>query len=344
MRSHLVTWAHLAVLWSFAFAQPLFDILSDSPEFFVARENTGGDIVVLALGVTLVPPTLLLLVELLLVRWPRVREAVHLAFVGILVAAIALQALKDLIGGSAAVLIALSLALGGAGALAYARVRAAPAMLSVLSPAPLLFVVLFLFFSPVTDLVLPEDDDAAAAGTTTKARVPIVMVVFDEFSGASLMDARGRLDSTRYPNFARLARDATWYRNATTVADYTSDAVPAVLTGMRPEKDQLPIRADHPDSLFTTWETTTRSTWRSRSPRSARRPAAARGARPDRRAAARPRVGPEHRLAPPAPAGRPRRRPARRGPDVQRLRQRRRRHDRGRRRTSREDPRPFSAS
>ena len=59
-RSFLVSWAHLAVLWSFAFAQPLFDILSDSPEFFVARENTGGDIVVLALGVTLVPPTLLL--------------------------------------------------------------------------------------------------------------------------------------------------------------------------------------------------------------------------------------------------------------------------------------------
>ena len=68
-------------------------------------------------------------------RLPRVREAVHLAFVGILVAAIALQALKDLIGGSAAVLIALALALGGAGALAYARVRAAPAVLSVLSPA-----------------------------------------------------------------------------------------------------------------------------------------------------------------------------------------------------------------
>ena len=164
MRSYLVTWAHLAVLWSFAFAQPLFDILSDSPEFFVARENTGGDIVVLALGVTLVPPTLLLLVELLLVRGPRVREAVHLAFVGILVAAIALQALKDLIGGSAAVLIALA---AGAGrrrrpGLCAVEGRRRPS-LSVLTPVPLLFVVLFLFFSPVTDLVLPEDDDAAAA-------------------------------------------------------------------------------------------------------------------------------------------------------------------------------------
>ena len=46
----LTWWAHLAVLWSFALAKPLFDILADSPEFFVARENTAGDIVIFASG------------------------------------------------------------------------------------------------------------------------------------------------------------------------------------------------------------------------------------------------------------------------------------------------------
>lgn len=66
------------MLWSFAFAKPLFDILADSPEFFVARENTAGDIVVLALAVTLVPPTLLLLAELVLIRLPRARAGLHL--------------------------------------------------------------------------------------------------------------------------------------------------------------------------------------------------------------------------------------------------------------------------
>ena len=282
-RSFLVSWAHLAVLWSFAFAQPLFDILSDSPEFFVARENTGGDIVVLALGVTLVPPTLLLLVELLLVRVPRVREAVHLGFIGILVAAIALQALKDLIGGSAAVLIAPALALGGAGPVPTARVRAAPASWPCSLPLPLLFVVLFLFFSPVTDLVLPEDDEAAQASAATEARVPVVMVVFDELSGASLMDARGRLDATRYPNFARLARNATWYPNATTARTTPRDAVPAALTGVRPE-GPVPHPCGSPRTASSrTWETTTPSTWRSRSPSSAPRASARVGvARPHR--------------------------------------------------------------
>ena len=72
------------------------------------------------------------------------------------------------------------------------------------------------------------------------------MVVFDELSGRVPVGPGGRIDASRYPNFARLAREATWYRNATTVADYTSKAVPAILTGRRPQKGQLPTRADHP--------------------------------------------------------------------------------------------------
>ena len=48
---------HIAVLWTFAFAKPLFDVLADSPDFFIARGNTGADIVLFAVGVTLVPPT-----------------------------------------------------------------------------------------------------------------------------------------------------------------------------------------------------------------------------------------------------------------------------------------------
>ena len=85
---------HLAVLWSFAVAQPLLDLLGDAPEFFVARENTRGDIILLALTVTLVPPLALTAVEALL--WavsPRLRRAVHLLLVALLVAAFLLQLL-----------------------------------------------------------------------------------------------------------------------------------------------------------------------------------------------------------------------------------------------------------
>ncbi len=69
IRELAVAWLHLAVLWMFAFARPLFQVLEDSPAFFVARGNTTADIVILALGLALVPPTALVACEAALIRW-----------------------------------------------------------------------------------------------------------------------------------------------------------------------------------------------------------------------------------------------------------------------------------
>ena len=62
----------------------------------------------------------------------------------------------------------------------------------------------------------------------------MVLLVLDEFPGDSLLDARGRIDPVRYPNFAALASDATWFRNAFSVYDSTTKAVPLILDGRRP--------------------------------------------------------------------------------------------------------------
>jgi hypothetical protein len=243
--------AHLAVLWALGFAQPLFEILSDSPEFFVARGNTRGDVLALALGLVLVPPALMLLVEWTATRLsPRLGLGVHLAFLGLLVAGLALQVLGDLVGPSGGGLIVASLVAGAAAAAAYARTRFVPAVLTVLTPVPALFAVLFLFFSPVRDLVLPQRE-VGPLDVDVPSRAPVVVVVFDEFPVTSLMDRRGEIDATRYPNFAALARHATWYRNATTVADFTNRAVPTILTGRDPGPDALPTATSEPDNLFT---------------------------------------------------------------------------------------------
>ena len=67
-----------------------------------------------------------------------------------------------------------------------------------------------------------------------------------------LPHARGRrVDSERYPGFGRLAREGTWYSRTTTVDEFTTRAVPAILTGNVPGSDALPTLADHPDNLFT---------------------------------------------------------------------------------------------
>jgi hypothetical protein len=245
----LKAWIHLAVLWCLAFAQPLFGVLSDSPEFFVARGNTSGDIALLALGLVLVPPTLLVAVEALIWRLPAVRWIVHLVFVGALVAAFAIQAFKDVRSGPGILLTALAIAVGVAAALAYQRFEPARSVLTVLAPAPVVFLVLFLFASPVSDLLGSEDD--VPVRSDVGATAPVVVLVFDEFSVELLMDGRGRIDAERFPNFAELAGSATWFRNATTVSDHTTDAVPAVLTGRYPTEDALPTADDHPRNLFT---------------------------------------------------------------------------------------------
>jgi hypothetical protein len=245
-----IAWIHLAVLWAFAFAQPLLEVLADSPEFFVARRNTGLDIVVMACALIIVPPSVLVLLEALLLRVPAVRRRVHLVLVAALGAAFALQIWIDLLGAAAAVLITLALVAGFVLALGYARLPAVPTALSVLAPAPLAIVLYFLLLSPVAKLVLPQSESAASQ-TAAGTGAPVVMVVFDEFSSAGLLDSQGHIDRSRFPNFAALADHSTWYRNATTVADRTSRAVPALLTGRLADAEELPTAADQPNSLFT---------------------------------------------------------------------------------------------
>jgi Sulfatase len=238
------------VLWAFAIPKPLFDVIADSPEFFVARGNTRGDILTFAFAAVLLVPTALVLIEAVFVRLPLVRRLLHLAFVAALASAFALQVADDALGAPSGVLLAIAAIAGVGVGVAYARTRFVPTVLTVLGPAPLLLLAWFLLLSPVSDLVLPQDVEEAA-GTTITSETPVVFVVFDEFDTNMLMDARQRIDATRYPHFAAFARDGTWYRNASAVNSATTLAVPSVLSGRRAPSDSLPTQADFPNSVFT---------------------------------------------------------------------------------------------
>ncbi len=239
---------HIVVLCTFAFAQPLFDLLSQSAAFFAIRGSEPVDIVLLAVGLVVVPPLPLLAVEgVAALIDARLRRGVHLVFVALLIAAFVLQVIKR-VGGPSEVLIPAALLVGAGAAFLYARAHAVRSFLSILAPVPLVFLVLFLFFSPITRL-LGRDEGAALA--RVEGDTPVVMVVFDEFPLSALLGPDGRIDRVRYPNFARLARGSYWLRNAGTVHELTEHAVPALLTGRRPSRANLPIVADHPRNLFT---------------------------------------------------------------------------------------------
>jgi len=248
-KGNLLAFGHLAVLSTFALAQPLFDLLSDNPEFFAARGSTAGEVMLFALLLVLVPPVVLLLVEVLVgLVSEKARAVVHLVLMGLLAALVFAQALKGPIGSPDALLIGVAVALGVGAAVLYARAEPVRSFLSVLTPAPLIFLILFLFISPVSKITLAGE--AAAKSIGSVARVPVVMIVFDEFPTTSLMDSGNRVDAQRYPGFAALGKDATWFRGAHSIYDSTSKAVPAVMDGNYPEKGTLPTASEHPNSIF----------------------------------------------------------------------------------------------
>ncbi len=245
---------HTATLCTLALGQPLFDLLARNVEFFVVRRSEPVDVLVLALALGLLPAVLLTGLQAALLG-RRGRRFSQLALVALLGGALALHALKRTGWESAWLLLGLAGLLGVAGAALYLRLAAVRLFLTALSPAVLVCPAMFLFDSQVSKIVRPAAAresgwKAAAVATRTPSR-PVVVLVFDEFPLISLLDENLQVDAARYPHFAALARGSIWFRNATTVHQMTTHAVPALLTGRYPDWSQLPIQADYPENLFT---------------------------------------------------------------------------------------------
>ena len=249
--SLLLGGAHLAALWALAFAQPMLSLLGDNPDFFVARGNTSGQIILYALVLTLVPPLIGLGLEALARLVSRnLQWYVHLGLMSLLGACFVLQLIKNYFEWPAVILIGISIGLAAVGVWLYSRWRFPQAFMDVLSVAPVVILIIFFGFSSTSRLVLPREEPEAVDVQVTNP-VPVVMVIFDEFPTGSLMTPDQTIDGTRYPAFAELAAESTWYRDATAAGAYTPLAVPAIFTGTKPNHDNLPIAADHPHSIFT---------------------------------------------------------------------------------------------
>ncbi|MCA1681485.1 MAG: hypothetical protein LC777_22330, partial [Actinobacteria bacterium] len=244
----------LMVLVGFAVAQPAFDVISNTPEFFSLRGSSRTDVILFALAMGVGIPVALLVLELVAGLAGRsIARGVHLAWVAVLSVLFAIplvQGIADPVLGvfdltpSGWFVLAGGILLGIAAALAYVRFRVVRTYLLVLAPAPFVFLALFLMEAPTGAVVLPPVSSVAKPA-------PVVMLVFDELPVASLMDERQRVDAKRYPNFAALARDSTWYRRTTTVSDISTLAVPAILTGSLPRPGTPPTASEQPRNLFT---------------------------------------------------------------------------------------------
>lgn len=242
---------HLLALSGFAVAQPLFELLARNAEFFVFHRSTALDVWTLTAALVLGPPAILWGLELVTAGLgKRLGQATHLIWIAGLCTLILAPVLKRRSGLEGMWTAWAAIACGALCALVYTRSSTARSFLSVLSPAALLFGVMFLSAAPIRK-VLQGESGVRVPATDIHATTTVVFVLFDELPIGTLVDGNFEIEANLFPNFARLAGESTWFRNATTTHPMTKGAVPSILTGRRPAEDLLPVAADYPENLFT---------------------------------------------------------------------------------------------
>jgi hypothetical protein len=243
--SYRVRFVHLTAVWAYGVTQPVFALIDGNPDLLLHRDATRASVVLLAVLLAVVPPAVATGYAWLAGRYsPWIGDRVYLVALALCLVPIAARAVKQL-DPTLALAIGVWAVLVVAGLVAYTRSQVVRLFVGYSIVLPVLSLVWFVHGLPG----LTEGAEAAAVPITSPS--PVVFVVLDEMAASTLMTRDGELDSVRYPNFARLAGEGTWYRNATTVHDATADAVPSILSGLIGRARGVPNLHNHPDNLFT---------------------------------------------------------------------------------------------
>jgi len=113
------------------------------------------------------------------------------------------------------------------------------------------FVVLIAWLGPsdVGTYVRAGDAETAVAATVPRP-VPVVVIAFDELPVHALLSADLTVNAERFPAFAELARQSTFFRLTSSVSPQTSDSLPALLSGVEARSDRAPVGANYPTSIL----------------------------------------------------------------------------------------------
>ena len=249
-RQLLLGGGHIAALWALAFVQPLLDLLGNNPDFFVARGNSVGDILILSIGFTFLPPLCLFALEWVVSRFSaRFYYGLHFALLALIAGFFFIQFVSDLFSARSALILLVSFGLGALVAWTVFRFLFVKNLMDILIIAPFVILALFIFNSKTTDIIFPKEGEFELARDSGDDH-PIVLMIFDELGTSNLMTSDGKIDGQRFPNFARMADSSTWYKNETTTAFFTPHAVPGILTGINQPSSTLPTWQEQPLSLF----------------------------------------------------------------------------------------------
>ena len=246
IRRHFLTYLALSTM---AIAQPVMDLYGKNPTVFSAAKMSTLETTLFIVVVMLVPALVATALDFG-TRWfgPKVNESMRLCLVGgfSLLLGMAVARWLNLDGNFG------SIVLGVVFAIVLPRlydtrkvVREWSRWLAVLSVAVLangvlqLQPILFASNGPTTDAVVGNKD------------VSVFQVIFDEFPLYALLDKDGNINADRFPSFAAIAQESTWFRNAVAESNFTHQAVPALMASAIPQQSGGPFLAQYPKNIFT---------------------------------------------------------------------------------------------
>ena len=229
-------------------AQPLLEIYSKNLAVFAAAKMSRFESWVFLFVVLFGPALLAVVIEILAgLVGSRSRKIAHFFLLGVLTASLGLSLTRHFsIDRDELVYPAVVIA-GGVFVWLNSRYSICSTFVRYLAGAAPLIGALFVFNAwPVLGNV-----DAPFSGSQVKPDTPVILVVMDEFPLFSLLDAQGSINAERFPGFAKLAASSTWHRNATSVSNFTHQAVPAILASNVPKENDQPLLLNHKQNIFT---------------------------------------------------------------------------------------------
>ncbi|MEE8375305.1 MAG: sulfatase-like hydrolase/transferase [Acidimicrobiia bacterium] len=112
-------------------------------------------------------------------------------------------------------------------------------------------VSLIVWFGPSdVGTYIRAGDAGAAAAAIVPRPVPVVVIVFDELPVHALLSADLTVNAERFPAFADLARQSTFFRLTSSVSPQTSDSLPALLSGVEPHPERAAVGANYPTLIL----------------------------------------------------------------------------------------------
>jgi hypothetical protein len=261
LRMEIALAVEIMALTALIFSRPTLEILGRNPHVFTERQVTPAGVVAWGTTVVVVPALVIAGIGAASrVAGHRTRHRTHVALVGLLAGLAAWRLGVDYTGLASRSWLLLLGAATAAAALGVLRwwspsSELVGTFLRYAGIASLVFLGQFVLASPAGDWAFRQDrtvDREAARSIAAQLGddpPPVVVVVLDELPTATLLNSDGEIDSELFPNLAGLASTSTWYRNHTTVATRTYQALPAMVSGTYTAQEDNALA--RPANLFT---------------------------------------------------------------------------------------------